>query len=130
MQAARDRILAACRTNGVAFLQGCNADNVIERIDEGVRVIAGHSETAAIKGRAHQKAEVAGVIRVVAFARWASAWQPSLGDRVCGLRRTDSPKCLKSHDAAFQKQLDFLFKNDTTKGGFALRTGETTWSER
>ena len=55
MQAARDRILSACRNNGVAFLQGCNADNVIERIDEGVRVIAGHSEAAAIKGRAHQK---------------------------------------------------------------------------
>ena len=31
------------------------ADNVIARIDEGVRVIAGHSEASAIKGRAHQK---------------------------------------------------------------------------
>ena len=48
-------ILAACRNNGVAFLQGCTVDNVIERIDEGVRVIAGHSEVTAIKGRAHQK---------------------------------------------------------------------------
>jgi 2-keto-3-deoxy-L-rhamnonate aldolase RhmA len=55
MQKARDRILAACRKNGVAFLQSCTADNVIARIDEGVRVIAGHSEAAAIKGRAHQK---------------------------------------------------------------------------
>ena len=55
MQTARDRILAACRKNGVAFLQGCTADNVIARIDEGVRVIAGHSEASAIKGRAHQK---------------------------------------------------------------------------
>ena len=55
MQTARDRILAACRNNGVAFLQGCTADNVIARIDEGVRVIAGHSEASAIKGRAHQK---------------------------------------------------------------------------
>ena len=55
MQAARDRILAACRKNGVAFLQGCNVDNIIARIDEGVRVIAGHSEAAATKGRAHQK---------------------------------------------------------------------------
>ena len=54
MQAARDRILAACRANGVAFLQGCNVDNIVERIDEGVRVIAGHSEAAAIRGRAHQ----------------------------------------------------------------------------
>src|SRR3984893_6726692 len=55
MQAARDRILAACRKNGVAFLQGCTADNVIARIDEGVRVIAGHSEEAASRGRAYQK---------------------------------------------------------------------------
>jgi 4-hydroxy-2-oxoheptanedioate aldolase len=55
MQKARDRILAACRNNGIAFLQGCNVDNITSRIDEGVRVIAGHSEEAAIKGRAHQK---------------------------------------------------------------------------
>jgi 4-hydroxy-2-oxoheptanedioate aldolase len=55
MQAARDRVLAACRRCGVAFLQSCNEDNIIARIDEGVRVIAGHSEKAAIRGRAHQK---------------------------------------------------------------------------
>jgi 2-keto-3-deoxy-L-rhamnonate aldolase RhmA len=55
MQRARDRILAACRKYGVAFLQSCTADNITARIDEGVRVIAGHSEAAAIKGRAHQK---------------------------------------------------------------------------
>ena len=55
MQTARDRILAACRNNGIAFLQGCTPDNVIARIDEGVRVIAGHSEASAIKGRAYQK---------------------------------------------------------------------------
>jgi 4-hydroxy-2-oxoheptanedioate aldolase len=55
MQKARDRILAACRKNGVAFLQGCNVDNITARIDEGVRVVAGHSEEAAKKGRAHQK---------------------------------------------------------------------------
>jgi 2-keto-3-deoxy-L-rhamnonate aldolase RhmA len=55
MQAARDRILAACRNNGVAFLQGCTADNITARIDEGVRVIAGHSEATAIRGRAHQR---------------------------------------------------------------------------
>jgi 4-hydroxy-2-oxoheptanedioate aldolase len=28
MQAARDRVLAACRENGVAFLQSCMADNI------------------------------------------------------------------------------------------------------
>jgi 2-keto-3-deoxy-L-rhamnonate aldolase RhmA len=58
MQTARDRILAACRNNGVAFLQGCTPDNVTARIDEGVRVIAGHSEASAIKGRAHQKRQL------------------------------------------------------------------------
>jgi 4-hydroxy-2-oxoheptanedioate aldolase len=55
MQKARDRILAACRKNGVAFLQLCTPDNIVARIEEGVRVVAGHSEAAAIKGRAHQK---------------------------------------------------------------------------
>ena len=55
MQKARERILAACRKHGVAFLQSCSPDNVTTRIDEGVRVIAGHSEAAATKGRAHQK---------------------------------------------------------------------------
>src|SRR5437868_424950 len=55
MQKARGRILAACKKNGVAFLQACNVDNLSARIDEGVRVVAGHSEAAAIKGRAHQK---------------------------------------------------------------------------
>jgi 2-keto-3-deoxy-L-rhamnonate aldolase RhmA len=55
MQDARDRILVACRKHGVAFLQSCTADNIIARIDEGVRVVAGHSEAAAVRGRAHQK---------------------------------------------------------------------------
>src|SRR5215472_7284319 len=55
MQAARDRILTACRNSRVAFLQTCTSDNVTLRIDEGVRVIAGHSEATAIKGRAYQK---------------------------------------------------------------------------
>jgi 4-hydroxy-2-oxoheptanedioate aldolase len=35
MQAARDRILAACRNNGVAFLQGCTVDNITTRIERG-----------------------------------------------------------------------------------------------
>lgn len=55
MQKARDRVLAACRKNGVAFLQSCTPDDVIVKIEQGVRVFAGHSEQAAIKGRAHQK---------------------------------------------------------------------------
>jgi 2-keto-3-deoxy-L-rhamnonate aldolase RhmA len=54
MQAARDRVFAACRRNGIAFLEGCNPDSIAERLDEGVRVIAGHSETTARIGRTHQ----------------------------------------------------------------------------
>lgn len=55
MQKARDRVLAACRKNGVAFLQSCSPEDVVVKIEQGVRVFAGHSEPAAIKGRAHQK---------------------------------------------------------------------------
>ena len=55
MQAARDRIFAAAATTASLSCEGCTADNVTARIDEGVRVVAGHSEAAAIKGRAHQK---------------------------------------------------------------------------
>jgi 2-keto-3-deoxy-L-rhamnonate aldolase RhmA len=55
MQASRTRILAACRKHGVAFLEGCTPDNIRARIDEGVRVIAGHNEETAKAGRAHQR---------------------------------------------------------------------------
>jgi 2-keto-3-deoxy-L-rhamnonate aldolase RhmA len=55
MAAARERIMAACRRNGLAFLEGCTPDTVVVRIEEGVRVIAGGlAETARI-GRAHQR---------------------------------------------------------------------------
>ena len=55
MKAARERVFAACRRNKLAFLESCRPDNVRERIDEGVRVIAGQNEEAARIGRAHQK---------------------------------------------------------------------------
>ena len=55
MQAARDRVFQACRRNGVAFLEGSNRDNLIGRLDEGVRVIGGHDEELAKIGRKHQK---------------------------------------------------------------------------
>jgi 2-keto-3-deoxy-L-rhamnonate aldolase RhmA len=55
MQAARDKVLAACRSNGIAFLEGCSPGNIAARLDEGVRVIAGHSEETARIGRAHQR---------------------------------------------------------------------------
>lgn len=55
MQEARERVFAACRENGVAFLESCTPDTVESRIDEGVRVIAGNREDTAIRGRAHQR---------------------------------------------------------------------------
>ena len=55
MKAARDRVLAACLKNGLAFLESCSPENVAARIDEGVRVIAGNKEATAKVGRAHQK---------------------------------------------------------------------------
>jgi 4-hydroxy-2-oxoheptanedioate aldolase len=55
MREARDRVFAACRRNRVAFLEVCSPANIVARLDEGVRVIAGHSREAAIVGRAHQK---------------------------------------------------------------------------
>ncbi len=54
MQAARDKVLAACLRNGIAFLEGCNPGNIRERIDQGVRVVAGHNPETAAVGRAHQ----------------------------------------------------------------------------
>ena len=58
MQAARDRVFAACRRNGLAFLEGCTPRTIAARLDEGVRVISGHSAEMARIGRAHQKREM------------------------------------------------------------------------
>ncbi len=55
MQAARDKVLAACLRNGIAFLEGCSPATITTRLDEGVRVIAGHDPETARIGRAHQK---------------------------------------------------------------------------
>ena len=54
MQAARDKVLADCLRNGIAFLEGCNQANIVARLDEGVRVISGHDPDVAKIGRAHQ----------------------------------------------------------------------------
>jgi 2-keto-3-deoxy-L-rhamnonate aldolase RhmA len=54
LRAARDRIFAACRSNGLAFLEACTPETVADRIDEGVRVIAGGCPETAAAGRAHQ----------------------------------------------------------------------------
>jgi 4-hydroxy-2-oxoheptanedioate aldolase len=55
MQEARDKVLAACLRNGIAFLEGGTPANIVERLDQGVRVIADHNEESARIGRAHQK---------------------------------------------------------------------------
>ncbi|MBV8776879.1 MAG: hypothetical protein JO258_06750 [Alphaproteobacteria bacterium] len=55
MRQARERVLAACRKNGIAFLEIGTPDNIKTKIDQGVRVIAGHSEEAARIGRAYQR---------------------------------------------------------------------------
>ena len=55
MREARQRVFAACRRNRVAFLEIGSRSNITAKLDEGVRVIAGHDETAARLGRAHQK---------------------------------------------------------------------------
>ena len=55
MREARDGILAACRDNRVAFLETASPANIVARLDEGVRIVAGHREDVARIGRAHQK---------------------------------------------------------------------------
>ena len=55
MTAGRDRVFAAARANNLAYLESCSPANIIERLDEGVRVIAGHREDVAATGRAHQR---------------------------------------------------------------------------
>jgi 4-hydroxy-2-oxoheptanedioate aldolase len=55
MQKARDRILGACRKRGLAFLEACSPANITARLDEGIRIVAGHNPETARIGRAHQK---------------------------------------------------------------------------
>ena len=59
MAAARARVMAACRANNIPFLEGCTPENVTARIDEGVRVVAGHNPETARIGRAHQNRAMA-----------------------------------------------------------------------
>ncbi|HET8630463.1 MAG TPA: aldolase/citrate lyase family protein [Thermomicrobiales bacterium] len=54
MQAARARVLAACKANGIAFLNTVTPEDIHERIAEGVLVGAGpHGREAAEVGRRH-----------------------------------------------------------------------------
>jgi len=52
---ARDRVKAACEANNLAFLEGATPEDITEKIDDGVRIIAGHREDTAEIGRAHSK---------------------------------------------------------------------------
>ena len=55
MQRARDRVFRACQANGLAFLESCTPETVIEKIASGVRVIAGGREATAKAGRAYTR---------------------------------------------------------------------------
>ena len=59
MQEARDRVLRACQSHGIAFLESCTPDDVIKKIDEGVRVISGRREDTARMGRAYTQRTMA-----------------------------------------------------------------------
>jgi 4-hydroxy-2-oxoheptanedioate aldolase len=55
MKEARGRVFAACQKNHVPFLETASPGNIVAKLDEGVRVIAGHREETAKIGRAHQR---------------------------------------------------------------------------
>jgi 4-hydroxy-2-oxoheptanedioate aldolase len=55
MREARRRVLTACRKNRVAFLETGSPETIAAKLDEGVRVIAGHREETARAGRTHQR---------------------------------------------------------------------------
>jgi 4-hydroxy-2-oxoheptanedioate aldolase len=59
MTEARERVFASCRKNRIPFLETCSPENIVAKLDEGVRVIAGHREETARVGRAHQKRTMA-----------------------------------------------------------------------
>src|SRR5216684_3723570 len=48
MREARERVFAACRKHRVAFLETAAPENIVGKLNEGVRVIAGHREETAI----------------------------------------------------------------------------------
>src|SRR5713101_2274705 len=50
MREARELVFAACCKHRVAFLETAMPEDIIAKLDEGVRVIAGHREETAILG--------------------------------------------------------------------------------
>jgi 4-hydroxy-2-oxoheptanedioate aldolase len=60
MQAARDRVLKACKQNKLGFLEMVTPDNVLQQIQDGVMVGAGgQAEKAAEIGRKHTQRSMA-----------------------------------------------------------------------
>ena len=55
MEAVRERVKAACQANGVAFLEGATPEDIREKIEAGVRVVAGQREETALVGRAYSR---------------------------------------------------------------------------
>jgi 4-hydroxy-2-oxoheptanedioate aldolase len=55
LQEARARVFGACKKNGIAYLESCTPANIVPRLAEGVRVIAGQRQDTATLGRAHQR---------------------------------------------------------------------------
>jgi 4-hydroxy-2-oxoheptanedioate aldolase len=58
MREARGKVLAACKKNGLAFLNTVRENDVTAMIDEGVGVGAGANAATADKGRKHTKREM------------------------------------------------------------------------
>ncbi|MDE0350326.1 MAG: aldolase/citrate lyase family protein [Gammaproteobacteria bacterium] len=52
LAAARERVFRACRSAGIAFLEGATRDTVEAKIAEGVRVFNAADEETAMRGRA------------------------------------------------------------------------------
>ena len=54
MQAARARVIAACKSAGLAFLEQVSPENVTSRLDQGVMIGCGPQTRAAAEiGRKH-----------------------------------------------------------------------------
>ena len=53
VQEASERVHKACKENGVAFLGGGTAENIAEKIDDGIRVVSGSNPEIAAIGRGH-----------------------------------------------------------------------------
>lgn len=56
LQAARDQVLASCRSRGIAFLERIPADGVSRKLAEGVRISSGGEDgSRAFAGRQHAR---------------------------------------------------------------------------